>query len=1224
MYVNAILNNLAAPCNNSPIFSNYPVPFACVNRNFVYNHGVYDQDGDSLVFQLVTPRTSATDSVTYGTGFSAAVPLTSGLLPPNPPVIFDMTTGEMVVYPTAQEVTVLAVLVSEYRNGVLIGQVIRDIQLRILPCSNVIPTLTGMNGLPQFNRNICVGAPCTFVIGSLDGNLSNTTTMSWDNGIPGATMTFFGSNNSAGFRRDSAIFNWTPTFADVGSHFFTVTVVDDNCPYQGLTIETYVLNVNYVDVTAGSDPTVSCGQCTTLTAQSIGGQAPISFQWNPGQPDSVNSAVLNPACTGTYIVEVTDGLGCTNLDTVNVLPGANNISAAFQFATTCSNTSVLFTDNTTGATISSWAWDFGDGGFSGQQNPTHAYASNGTYSVTLIVSTGLGCSDTLTQSVVVNSIIPDAQFAHPNVCNGSVMGFTYTGSTGATNSVYAWNFGEPSSGILNTSVAQNPTHTFSAPGNYSVTLIVENAIGCSDTVTQAVTVYSNPTVSVADQSVCAGLPVTLSTTPGGFAGYYWSGPGIVDSLSPTTTFVPLFSNSYSVSVTDANGCIGTASALITVNPAPTVDAGSAQNICQGDQTSLQASGGPVGSTYNWQSGSATLTGIFVNVTPAATTTYTLLCVTGSGCPGVDTVTITVNPLPVVDADDNIGVCNGTSVPLNATAVAATVVTYSWLPGGMNTSSVTVSPSATTTYTVTATDNIGCTGADQVTVIVNPIPSADFAPPVSVCQSLPVSFLDNSTVSSGTVTGWAWDFGNGATSTQQNPTQQYNSPGVYNVQLLVTTSGGCTDTASQTVTIFAEPVAAFTPADVCEDLPVSVVNQSSISDGTQLDYFWDLGDGTTFLGQFAAHYYSGYGVYPVTLIVTSVNGCVDSVTVNANVFALPTADFTTNHACADQQASVNNLSSVPSGSGSVIIDNQWSMGDGTFSNAINPSHQYPAEGDYTINLLVTTANGCMDSTSGTVRIVPLPVADFQADPVCFGFESILNSTSTTPTGSIVSYQWQLGYQSDTGLSVTHIFSQPGWQNVTLTVINDSGCVDAVNLPGEVYVIPPPVAQFSDNSASASDLYPTVTFNNNTATLGTYLWDFGDSTYSTDYSPVHIYGGVGDYTVQLIVVDTAGCVDTVRRVIEIKPTSFVYIPNTFTPNGDNKNELFTVYCYNVASVQGEIFDRWGVKIYEWKGLDGGWDGTVDGSPVQGDTYVYRIVTTDLNDDRLEHYGKVSVVR
>jgi gliding motility-associated-like protein len=186
------------------------------------------------------------------------------------------------------------------------------------------------------------------------------------------------------------------------------------------------------------------------------------------------------------------------------------------------------------------------------------------------------------------------------------------------------------------------------------------------------------------------------------------------------------------------------------------------------------------------------------------------------------------------------------------------------------------------------------------------------------------------------------------------------------------------------------------------------------------------------------------------------------------------------------------------------------------------------------------------------------------------------------------------------------------------------VDAVNLPGEVYVIPPPVALFSDNSASASDLYPTVTFNNNTATMGTYLWDFGDSTYSTDYSPVHIYAGVGDYTVQLIVVDTAGCVDTVRRVIEIKPTSFVYIPNTFTPNGDSKNELFTVYCYNVASVQGEIFDRWGVKIYEWKGLNGGWDGTVDGNPVQGDTYVYRIVTTDLNDERLEHYGKVSVVR
>jgi gliding motility-associated-like protein len=752
---------------------------------------------------------------------------------------------------------------------------------------------------------------------------------------------------------------------------------------------------------------------------------------------------------------------------------------------------------------------------------------------------------------------------------------------------------------------------------------VENAIGCSDTIATSVTVFPNPTVSVGDQSVCAGLPVTLSTTPANFASYSWSGPGLTASTA-SATFIPMFSNSYTVAVTDANGCIGTASALITVNPAPTVDAGAAQNICQGDQTSLQASGGPAGSSYSWQSGTGTLNGIFVSVTPASTTTYTLLCTTGSGCPGVDTVTIYVNQLPVVSADPTTNICDGNSAPLGVSAVAATAVTYSWSPGGMTGNSVTVSPSFTTNYTIVATDAIGCTGSDQVMVIVNPLPSSDFAPPVSVCQSVPVNFLDNSTVGSGTITGWQWDFGNGATSSQQNPSQSYSAPGNYDVQLIVTSSGGCRDTSMQQVSIFAEPVASFTPADVCEDLPVSVTNSSTISDGTSLDYFWDLGDGTTFSGQFTWHQYAGFGTYPITLTATSVNGCTDAVTVNANVFALPTADFSTQFACEDAAAQITNLSTVPAGSGAVIVSNGWLLGDGSTSTVLNPAHQYPAAGDYVINLLVATANGCMDSTSGTVRIVPLPVAEFTAAPVCFGFESVLNSSSTSPTGSIVSHFWQFPGGSDTGSSVNHIFPAPGWQNVTLTVISDSGCTASVNHPDEVYVIPPPVAAFSDNSASASDLYPTVTFNNNTAGQGSYFWDFGDSTYSSDYSPVHVYTGVGDYTVQLIVIDTAGCVDTLRRVIEIKPTSFIYIPNTFTPNGDGKNEIFQVYSYNVSSVVGQIYNRWGVMLYEWDSVEGGWDGRVDGNAVQNDTYVYRVVTTDLNNVRQEHYGRITLAR
>jgi len=128
----------------------------------------------------------------------------------------------------------------------------------------------------------------------------------------------------------------------------------------------------------------------------------------------------------------------------------------------------------------------------------------------------------------------------------------------------------------------------------------------------------------------------------------------------------------------------------------------------------------------------------------------------------------------------------------------------------------------------------------------------------------------------------------------------------------------------------------------------------------------------------------------------------------------------------------------------------------------------------------------------------------------------------------------------------------------------------------------------------------------------------------YSPVHTYDTVGAYEIVLIAIDLNGCVDTLRRGIDIRPTSNVYIPNTFTPNGDSKNDIFRAYTYNVVSVQGDIYDRWGLPIYHWDGLNSGWDGSVDGNAVQNDVYVYRIVTTDVNSKRQEHIGRVSIVR
>jgi gliding motility-associated-like protein len=302
-----------------------------------------------------------------------------------------------------------------------------------------------------------------------------------------------------------------------------------------------------------------------------------------------------------------------------------------------------------------------------------------------------------------------------------------------------------------------------------------------------------------------------------------------------------------------------------------------------------------------------------------------------------------------------------------------------------------------------------------------------------------------------------------------------------------------------------------------------------------------------------------------------------------------------------------------------------LGDGSASSDPEPTHVYPDPGDYQIDLLVISDNGCRDSAVAPVRVIPAPLVDFGTQDVCLGFETQFVDLSTPVTGSIVQYDWSFGDGgSSNDQSPLYIYSSPGWFDVTLTVTSDSGCQTRLIRDDAIQIYPPPVAQFIDNAYEASDIYPVVNFTNLTGALGTYAWDFGDGYFSNEYSPAHEYDTVGQYEVQLIAIDQNGCVDTIIRRIDIRPTSNVYVPNSFTPNGDLKNDVFRVYTYNVANVSADIFDRWGLLIYHWDGLTGGWDGNVDGNAVQNDVYVYRIVTTDVNGKREERVGRVSVVR
>ncbi|MBL0104161.1 MAG: PKD domain-containing protein [Bacteroidetes bacterium] len=359
MYIFSTLNNMAAPCNNSPIFSNKPVPFVCLGQQFCFNHGAYDQDGDVLVYSLMTPYDSPGTPVTYSTGFSPSNPLSS-----SPALSFNSSTGDICMTPTNLEVTVMAVLVQEYRNGVLIGSVERDIQITVINCTNVIPTLTGINGTNSFSMTMCAGVQSCFTINSGDLDVIQNTTVEWDNSISGATFTTYpGHVNQHHFAGHL-------TTAQISSNRIASRYCrDDNCPYAGTQTYAYCITVTGVNADAGPDNSVACNSTASLTASATGGSGAYTYSWNTG--------ITGPTLTegGTYIVTVSDGRDVQRSGYALIAPGTHVPNAAFNMAYSCSGLTVQFNDQSTvvGNTIASYAWTFGDGGTSALQNPSHSY-----------------------------------------------------------------------------------------------------------------------------------------------------------------------------------------------------------------------------------------------------------------------------------------------------------------------------------------------------------------------------------------------------------------------------------------------------------------------------------------------------------------------------------------------------------------------------------------------------------------------------------------------------------------------------------------------------------------------------------------------------------------------------------------------------------------------------------------------------------------------------------
>ncbi len=665
--------------------------------------------------------------------------------------------------------------------------------------------------------------------------------------------------------------------------------------------------------------------CTNNLVASTPVVAGATYQWYlngvaiVGQTNSTLNISANGYPAGNYSVMVTTSAGCTVASTTVI--AQSGVVATFANTNVCFGSSTVFTDNSTTAsgTIVGWQWDFGDpasapNNTSALQSPSHIFSAPGTYNVTLISTSSTGCSSTVVIPVTV-AALPVPSFAYLQICGSNLVNFTSTSTVAAPSTITgtAWTFGDPASAGNNTSALNNPSHTFTALGNYVVTLVITTSDGCSQTITQNVTVTSNATSVFTASNVCSNSPMQFTNNSLNAVNYHWDFgvPAITTDtsniVSPAYTYTA--SGTYTVTLIASPGpCSDTSTLIVTVNAGPQV-AFTAPAVCLGSSTAFAdqstISSGTI-TNWHWDFGVASLTNDTSNLaspnysyTNAGTYNVVLTCTSSNGCVSTATVSVTVSALPTASFTSTVA-CQGSPSSLTDASLAGSgsITNWTWDFGDGSPTSSTQNPSHTygndSTYNVSLiiTNTAGCIDTISIPVVVSSIPVVLFtADTLQGCPLLCVNFSDLSTINSGNINAWSWNFGdNTPASTQQNPSHCFSVSGTYDVTLVTTATGGCTNTLTiqNMITVDPTPHASFTAQPVPTTILSPTVYFTDISSGNPTTWAWNFGDPTTITDtsntqnpQYTFSAETG-GTYPITLVVTNQYGCVDDTTIEVIV------------------------------------------------------------------------------------------------------------------------------------------------------------------------------------------------------------------------------------------------------------------------------------------------------------------------------------------------------
>ncbi len=919
-----------------------------------------------------------------------------------------------------------------------------------------------------------------------------------------------------------------------------------------------------------ASPLSACiGQLLNFTNNSINGSG---YQWTFG--DGGTSSTFNTTHTYLYadtfdVQLIVIGSGCYLNDTISrtVIIYPDPI-ASFNAQISCTGSVSFF--NTAANTIANW--NFNNLGSATGDTVNFQFNTPGSaIPITLIVLNANGCSDTIVQNINIPSATI-ASFTLPD----SLCGLDISPLNTSTGTLYNWNFGDNTISTLS-----SPSHTYASSGTYNVTLIVDTA-GCADTLSAQVTLLNEPQAVCSYITNCA-LGVSINNQSSNATGYLWNWGNSVSTSGTQSSYTYAAPGPYQITliVNNAGFCFDTLIQNINIPLNANAAFSIPDTICG---LTIVPQNSSTGSYFQWDFGDSNTSSLAApSHTYALSGTYTITLIADTTvC--ADTLIKQVTLIDIPQA-----ICTITSdcfLGIGINNLSTNSTSYLWNWGDANSSS-----GLQTGYTYTMAGNYlvslfvsnggYCFDTLQQNITVQETPVTNFTYPSPLCAGN-VQFTANGTIAST----YAWTFGDGGISTLASPLHNYLNPGLFTVQMIAS-NGACADTNTAQLQIQPTPVATLSDSSGCDLLhyfqPVGLNSGGNT-------YQWYFGDGDSSILSADQHQFATSGIYNVTLIVTSPQGCSDTTISPVNVREKAIAIFTPQvPACGLQVAFLNT-----STNSSAYL---WDFGDGVTSIVNQPSYTYSSGGNYSVVLIADTGI-CSDSAFANFTLNEIPVADFTFNGGCSD-TTLFQNLSIGATG----YYWTFG-DGDSSLLTdpVHIYSTAGNYPVILVASSVVGCKDTISQVLTVNTTPSPVI-----IAIVDSCKQKVYFSTSVDSLIPVSWIFGDGTTSFGPNVTHEYSDTGIYTVTLILEPNSPCADSAYVSISIVPgeTTPIFIPNCFTPNNDLINDRFNFgRVASCAIYHLQIYNRWGQKILDTYDVESGWDGTFNGQVSPEGVYVFLV--------------------